>query len=428
MAATMPRVEPAGIVPAKPDQTVQLPLRPAPMKRRLAAGVVDLAILAAVYLVVLTLGLSVGAVAEVGWLGLVWLALVTPLYFALYHAFGTRATPGQLELRIGVRDERTGGLIPLGRALARACGGMLNVSLYSTGPGRPERSLLDRLTRSTSVAIALHGKAPELAAPTAAELAGVFEPAEARNHLSRSRVLLRARPRLLFGSVAAVYAGLLGVVALLAGLLLADLSASSLGLEAAVGWIALGALVLLSGVYWTQAVIVLAVESVRVGRHDVGVAEILRRSIRRVNALSLVILLLAVGVSLVGSSVFLLPILVIVACRTAFVVPALVLEDTRVLGSFARSWQLTRGGLREPFVLLLTSAAILGAAGAVAAGLAAVAVSAASSAETVGAFILAGLAGLALACFPVVYALTLVGTAWSLLYEDLRRRRPPGKR
>ena len=435
MATTRPRPAAATRVePAPPGGTAEVPLQPAPMKRRLAAGIIDIALLVAVSGLIMDIGLSFGAPTETLWFELVWWVVAAPLYFALYHAFGTGATPGQLELRIGVRDEESGGLIGPGRALARVFGSLLSVLLVVPAllslrdldrrPG--ERSLADRLTRSTSVPIALHGKAAELAAPTAPELVDLFEPAHVRGHVRRGVALVKGSRGLLVRSVAAVYFGLLAIVALLAGLTLADNSASGLESTDTAAWIAQGVVLLVSGLYWTQAVIVHASESVRVGRHDVTVDEVLRRSFRRANALSALLLLVLAAVMVAASIVLPLVAVVFFAYRFAFVVPALVLEDTRVLGSFARSFELTERRWREIVALVLKSAAILGAAGLVSVGFAAIGIAAVWSSDNLAALVAGAVTGLALACVPVVYALAVVGAAWSLLYEDLRRELPPG--
>ena len=48
-----------------------------------------------------------------------WTLVFAPLFFGLYHAYGTGATPGQLELRIGLRDARTGERAGLGAEVQR---------------------------------------------------------------------------------------------------------------------------------------------------------------------------------------------------------------------------------------------------------------------------------------------------------------------
>jgi hypothetical protein len=436
VVTTPSSAEPARLESPQPDETAELPLKPASLERRVGAGALDLLLLVAVAAVIMDLGLGYGRPTEAAWFELAFFGLA-PLYFALYHAFGTGATPGQLELRIGIRDERTGGLIGPGRAVLRAYGGLIGAFLFfiPSFPFRrsdeisPGRSILDRLTGSTAVGIALHGKAPELAAPTVSELRMLFEPAEPKpaNHLRRGSALVAANRRPLLGCVAAFYAGLLAIVALLAGLLLADYSTSEFGTASAIGWIQIAVVLLVSGVYWTQVVVVHAVEAVRVGSGE-SVGEILRRSLRRINALSAALLVIVAGCLFAGSLLFALPVVIVFAFRFAFVAPALALEDTRVFGSFARSWQLTEGRWREAVGLTLRSLAVLCVAGAIAIGLAAFAVNEALSTHNVGAIILAAVGGFAVACIPVVLALTVVGAAWSLLYEDLRRELPPGQR
>jgi hypothetical protein len=159
---------------------------------------------------------------------------------------------------------------------------------------------------------------------------------------------------------------------------------------------------------------------------------VLRRSLRRVNALSAVLLLAAAAIALCSFApplLALLPfVLIVLVCRLAFVAPALVLEDTRVLGSFARSWQLTRGHFRLAFGLMLRSALLFYLSVLVAAFFASAGAATIAAGGTLGGIVLATIVGLAVGFVPVVVSLTVIGVGWAFLYEDLRRQRPPGTR
>ena len=417
--------EPVPGAEARPDTAGPPPGAPRPATvrgRRLAAGAVDALVLAVGLLVVVGTTFAIAADEEVEWALWVWVFGFAPLYFALYHAWEWGGTPGQLELRLGVRSAGTGRPPGPARALARSYLGLAFVVLVvpaaldllvlvATG-----RSLRDRITRTTVEPIALTRKAPELAQATVADLREIFEPPPGtRRYLRRGLALLRARPRMLLGSVAAVYGVLLAVIAVLGLLFVADAPDDP---WSTVSFVVVSAALLVSGAYWTQAAMVLAVEEARVGSR-ISIGQTLVRMTRRANALSAVLVLLLV---LAGASVLLFPLLI--AGRLALVAPALVLEDRRVLGAFRRSWQLTRGQTWRSLGLLLLSLALLTAAP--------VAVDAVpkplaeGAAEDTGAlgWVAAGL----LALPPLVafaFALAWVAAAWSLLYEDARRRVPP---
>lgn len=407
---------------AGPPPTVP-PRPPAVRGRRLAAGAVDALVLAVGLLVVIGTTFAIAADEELEWALWVWVFGFAPLYFALYHAWEWGGTPGQLELRVGVRSAGTGTPPGPARALARSYLGLAFavlvvpaaldlVVLVATG-----RSLRDRITRTTVEPIALTRKAPELAQATVAELREIFEPPPGtRRYLRRGWALLRARPRMLLGSVAAVYGVLLAIVAVLGFLFVADAPDDP---WSTVSFIVVSAALLVSGAYWTQAAMVLGVEEARVGSR-ISIGQTLVRMTRRANALSaaLVLLLILAG----AASVLLFPLLI--AGRVALVAPALVLEDRRVLGAFNRSWQLTRGQTWRSLGLLLLSLALLTAAPvAVDAVPKPLAEGAAEDTGVLG-WVAAGL----LALPPLVafaLALAWVGAAWSLLYEDARRRVPP---
>ena len=387
--------------------------------RRLAAGLLDAGLLLLALGFILATELAVASETEQYLFLYGWFILFAPLFFALYHAYGTGATPGQLELRIGMRDRDTGGLPRLLRAVVRAYLGFAFlvlvlpalVDLFFLASGR---SLRDRITRTTVVAITLEGKAPELAGPTDADLAKIFHPPEGtREYLRRGLELLRTRPRMVLGTTAAVYAVLLAIAVVLAFLLVAD----SPDVWTISTYVFLVLLLFESGVYWMQAAVVLAVEDARVGGPDASVWTTIVRASRRVNALTAALLLLLL---FAGMSVFLLFVPMILIGRFALVAPALVLEDTRVLGAFGRSWQLTRGKTLRLFGFALLSVLILsfvpGLATAVPGSIAG-----AAAGETWG-FVVQAIFG-AVVLVPV---LAWLGAAWALVYEDARSARPPG--
>jgi hypothetical protein len=404
---------------------MEMSLGPAPASRRLAAGLLDGLLLACVLGLVLATQLAIASEGEVTWVVYGWCALFAPLYFGLYHGFGRGATPGQRELRIGLRDAKTGAPPGVARALVRAYLGLGFLMLVVPALldlvvlGASGRSLRDRMTRTTGVRIALEGAVPELAEPTVAELEAIFEPpAGTRRHLRRGWRLVTARPRLLLGPTAALYAVLLGVAVLLAFLTVVDYPDPFV----IVGVFApLAVFLLASSVYWTQAVVVTAVEEVRVGDPGASVAGTLERASQRANALTAALLLL-VPLALVAIYLPYVLVTLLLLARFTLVAPALVLEDRRVLGSFGRSWRLTQGRSWRTLWLLLWSAAILLTAVGVELFLV---LSVVASTESLAGAALASLLLVSILAVPFVALLAWVGAAWALLYEDARRARPP---
>ncbi len=388
-------------------------------QRRVAAGILDAALLAVALGFVLGTELAFASDSQQDVFTGFWAFLVAPLFFALYHAYGTGATPGQLELRVGLRDARTGAYAGLARTLVRAYLGLaflvlvvpaLVDGLFLLGG----RSLRDRITRTAVVELRLQGKAPELAGETDPDLARIFHPPEGtREYLRRGLDLLRARPRMILGTTGAVYAVLLAVAVILGFLVVAD-SPDPLTITY---YVLLVLLLLESGAYWMQAALVVAVEDTRIGGPDASVWATVVRASRRVNALTaaLLVLLAYGGLSVLG---LLLP-LVLVG-RFALVAPALVLEDTRVLGAFRRSWELTSGKTLRLFGFVLLSGLILvwipGAATTIPGTVATAALG------DVGGLVVQG----ALGSIVLVVVLAWLGAAWALVYEDARRARPDG--
>lgn len=395
-------------------------VRSAAARRRISSAVLDGLLLFLALGLVLGTELAIATGDEAGWVVAGWTLVFSPLYFALYHAYGTGATPGQLELRIGLRDAGGRRRPGLGRAIARSYVGFAFlvlvvpalVDLLSLAAGR---TLRDRLTGTAVVDVALEGKAPELAQPTAPAVLAVFEPPPGtRSYLGRGWTLLRTQPRLVVGSVAAVFAVLALIAAVLGFLLVADWPD-----EWTYEFYASLVLVLLvSGIYWTQAASVVAAEQIRTGSTSASVWETLVRASRRANALTAALVLLLI-VLLVVLLTFWLVVPILLLARLTLTVPALVLEDTRVLGAFRRSWQLTRGQTwRLTGLLLLSTVIVFGAAriaGAVAVAMAVAPATAGAVAARVG-----------LTVMLLVPVLAWLGSAWSLVYEDARRARPPG--
>jgi hypothetical protein len=403
--------------------------RGAPVARRVASALLDLLLLGVALGFIYVTELLFASESERQVFAWGWVVVFAPLFFALYHAYGTGATPGQLELRIGLRDTGTGKRAGLGRTIFRAYLGFAFLGSAYFGyvyigfaflvlalPAAADfvallrgRSLRDRITGTTVVEIELEGRAPELAGATIPELAPIFERAPGtRQYLRRGWRLLRARPRLVVGTVAALDAVLLAVAAILSFLIAADLS-----VEAAIVVFAFVGIVLLAaGVYWTYAALVVGVEDLRVGGPDASVWATLVRASQRANALTAALLIL-IPLLVLGSYLF-FPVLLV--GRIALIPPALVLEDSRVLGAFRRSWRLTEGQTMRLFGLYLLSSLVISAV--VVASILLVS-GAVLVHPTVGALV-----AIAAASALFVLALAWLGAAWALVYEDARRLHP----
>jgi hypothetical protein len=394
-------------------------MHPASAARRIAAGLLDagLLLVALGFVFATELALASGGEQDVFLAG--WLVLFAPLFFALYHAYGTGATPGQLELRSGMRDSSTRVRPALGRAVVRSYLGFAFLvlvlpalaDLVSLATGR---SLRDRITRTTVVRIRLEGKAPELSGATEPELVRVFNPPEGtREYLRRGLELLRARPRMILGTTTALYAVLVAIAVLLAFLVVVD----SPDIWTISSYVLLVFLLLGSGIYWMQAAVVVAAEDARIGGPDASVWSTLVRCSRRVNALTAALLLL---LGFVGLSMMLFFVPLLFVGRFALVAPAIVLEDTRVLGAFRRSWQLTRGKTMRLFGLVLLSYLALTWLPGAATMIPVMTVTAIAG-ETA-----ALVASVAVGAVLFVVVLAWLGAAWALVYEDARRARPAG--
>jgi hypothetical protein len=216
-----------------------------------------------------------------------------------------------------------------------------------------------------------------------------------------------------------VYLGLVVIATVLIPLLVADFE-GDLEQEAgaAVYWLELAVLLFLSGVYWTQAVMVAAVDAIRTGERA-HPFDAVRRASRRVNALTVALLLLVV---MTGLSVYTLFIALVLVARFALVVPAIALEDDPVLGAFRRSWRLSRRLTGQAFVFCLGSAVALAVSVGIALGVAFWIVGAVVPDAGILAYALAAAFALLLASVPVSWVLAVVGAAWCYFYYDARER------
>jgi hypothetical protein len=394
--------------------------------RRFAAFALDLVLLLAGLLLVLFVGATIANAEEADWVALMWVVVVAPLYFALYHAFGgpeggPGATPGQHELGLCLRDIETGKRLRLRRALLRAYGGLLAavsvipliVDLLALAAKGGGRAWHDRLFQSAVVRV--RPAEPTLAdrTPTTPELSEMF--AAGGPLRPRTRQLAQARSQELVAPVCVLYVGLVGLATVLVPMMVADLDSNALA-SGLVLWTGLSLLIFVSGIYWTQAVVVTAVEAARIGEH-VSPARLIRRASEHANALTVAFLLLAALLFLAFYTFFLV---LLLAARFALVVPAIVLEDMPVLKAFGRSWRLTRGKTARAFGLLIASGAVVGGTVGLTLGVALPVVGAVIPAAGLWAYCLGAAVALMLAGVLVSLVLARVGSAWCLFYYDLR--------
>jgi hypothetical protein len=125
------------------------------------------------------------------------------------------------------------------------------------------------------------------------------------------------------------------------------------------GWVGVlvGALVALAGVFWLQGALVIAIEDVRDGRADLSIRETLNRVLPRLNTLTLAGLLAAVGIT-IGFLLLIVPGLILITLWL-LIVPAIMLENRGVFGSFGRSRQLVSGHGWNVFGVIVLTIAIL---------------------------------------------------------------------
>lgn len=419
-------IEPSEVRPAGLPATTAAVSTDASSPRRAAAFVLDLVLLAAGLLLVLFVGVTIANAEEAEWLALMWVVVVAPLYFALYHAFGgpeggPGATPGQHELGLCLRDIETGERLRLRRALLRSYGGLLAavsvlpliVDLLALAAKGGGCAWHDRLFRSAVVRVRGVEPTPADRPPTTPELSAVF--AAGGPLRPRARALARVRYRELMAPVSVLYLGLVGLATLLVPMMVADLD-SNAAASGLVLWTGLSLLIFLSGIYWTEAVVVTAVEASRTGEHA-SATRLIRRASEHANALTVALLLLA---ALLLSAIYTLFLVLPLVARFGLVVPAIVLEDMPVLKAFGRSWQLTRGRTWRALGLLITSGAAVGLtvglALSVTFGIVAIVIPDAGLwAYCLGAAVVLSLAGVL-----VSLVLARVGSTWCLFYYDLR--------
>ena len=241
---------------------------PVSLGRRAASTALDLVLLGAALLWVTFMGITIGDPSEVGWLALVWIVVVAPLYFALYHAYGTGATPGQRELGMAMRGIGGNTRVGLAAALVHAYLGLLVVPVLVDGlvsRGGPP-TLRDRLTRSRVLALETAAEATPVWPPTAPALVDLFEPDSPGHAFRRARALMRRHRGELMRSVVVVYLGLVAVAPVIAPLFIDDFEGSSdVGAYQALLWTVVAVVLFASGIYWKQAAISAAVEAIRTG-------------------------------------------------------------------------------------------------------------------------------------------------------------------
>lgn len=412
---------PLGIAPAAPVQAA------ASFRRRATALALDsLLLLAALWWALLAevafldeaaVGLFVGA----------WL-LACPLYFALYHGHGTGRTPGEREVGIALVDAASGRRLGIGRASLHAVSGIASVLLVLplvldvvlTVGRRDERAWHDRIFGAAVVDVAPVARERAAWPPTVAEHAQAFDLRAHAGYLTAARALPWAIRAPLKEATWRAYAGLVGLSVLLLPLLVADAGTELDSVELVTAWVSLSGIVLVSGVYWSQAAVVVTLEAARTGEGRLRLGELLRRAMVRANAMTLAVLVLAALVAPVLLLPYLLPVAAFLVARFGLVVPVLLLEDTTVHGAFLRSWQLTRRRTSQAVGLLvgtvLPATAVLGVSLAIFAFVSLLVTFTASPLE----FALA--AGVVLFVFtlPTSRLLASFGAAWCLFYYDSR--------
>lgn len=133
------------------------------------------------------------------------------------------------------------------------------------------------------------------------------------------------------------------------------------------GWfgILLGSLLSLAGIFWLQGALVIAIDDVRDGRADLGIRQTLERVTPRLTDLTLAGLLAGVAIG-IGLLLLIVPGLYLLTIWLV-IVPAIMLENCGVTGSFGRSQELVRGYGWSVFgVIVLTLLIFIGVSIAVA--------------------------------------------------------------
>ena len=387
------------------------------LMRRVAAKAIDLGLLTIAAVWLISFQLSIGRPGEVGWLLLVWLVLVGPLYFTLYHATGMGATPGQRELGVAARSA-SGMRAGVGASLARAYLGLLFLPLLA--------SIGDRLTKTRTIPLETAAELPPVWAPTVDRLRDVFEPARPGRTWRRARWLMRLHGRQLTRSVLLVYLGLVGVAAVLAPLFISDFNGGDFnGAKQAIFWTLAAGALFTGGIFWKQAAIAVAVEALRTGE-TIGPFEVVRRAARHANGLTVALLILAAMLS-VANIANLLPgagllAMALVLARFIFVIPAIAIEERHVLAAFRRSLRITRGNRQWPVAWRIAISAIGTVLVVSLSGLLGVVIlfKVVGTGGTIRFAYLVAL-GLGLASLPTSWALANIGSYWAVYHHDLRR-------
>lgn len=403
--------------------------------RRLGAMAIDAALLLASLVWVIVFEFALWDDEALGWVVFSWALVVAPLYFGLYHGYGTGATPGQQDVGLAVRDARTHAPVGPVRGLAGALVGLLE--LVTVLPAVLDallialrgRSLRERLLRLETVPFALRGTQRRLP-PTAPAVAALFTPTGGLSRRRRAQALVGRHTARIVGSVLGAYVVMIGLAVVFGSLVVLDGDGEWGGYEI---WFSYAALLFLSGIYWTQAVVVVVVEEVRTG-DAVGFAETLRRATRRLNGLAATLLVLGITVLvllalvLVGIGVLGLLALPFVLGRLALAVPAIVLEDMRVTEAAAASWRRTRRRTwRLGWAVVLSSLVVQLVAGAATSTAFSVLSPLLESTSSGAAFVAVGSLAYVVAAIPIALVLAWVGAWWTLVYHDLRVPDGPGE-
>jgi hypothetical protein len=137
------------------------------------------------------------------------------------------------------------------------------------------------------------------------------------------------------------------------------ISLFALLLAVLLGWVGafVGALVALAGVFWLQGALVVAIDDVRDGRVDLSIRKTLNRVLPRLNTLTLAGLLAAMGIT-TGFLLLIVPGLILITLWL-LIVPAIMLENRGVFGSFGRSRQLVSGHGWNVFGVIVLTVLIL---------------------------------------------------------------------
>src|SRR5262249_34445610 len=126
--------------------------------------------------------------------------------------------------------------------------------------------------------------------------------------------------------------------------------------------LSIGTALTLLGVGLVQAAVAHALVEVDAGR-PIGPIGAYRLAVRRAGPLFGALVVAGVGVSLLASSLFLIPIAVWLAGRWALIAPVIELEDCSAVAALRRSWRLTRTHWLKVTSLVVAGAALVLVAG-----------------------------------------------------------------